>query len=270
MSFSTLRLDMDPRGVATLALNRPDRHNALNAAMIGELRAAAAMLAADTAVRVVVLTGAGSSFCAGGDLDWMREQTAAGRDERMAGARLLAEMLHALNTLPKPLIGKVQGQAFGGGVGLMSICDVAVGVENARFGLTETKLGLIPATIGPYVVARMGEAFARRVVMSARLFDAAEAVTLGLLARTVPVDGLDAAIEAEVAPYLSAAPGAVARAKGLVRRLGPGIDRTVIEESIVALADTWESDEAREGIAAFFDKRRPSWVSSPPTRGTDT
>jgi methylglutaconyl-CoA hydratase len=269
MSFSTLRLDTDARGVATLTLNRPDKHNALNGAMIRELRTVAAMLGTDTAIRVVVLTGIGSSFCAGGDLDWMREQMSAGRDERMAEARLLAEMLGALNTLPKPLIGRVQGQAFGGGVGLMSICDVAVGVEDARFGLTETKLGLIPATIGPYVVARMGEAFARRVVLSARLFEAREAAALGLLARVVPADALDAAIEAEVAPYLSAAPGAVARAKGLVRRLGPAIDSAVIEESIAALADAWESGEAREGIAAFFDKRQPSWAKSASTKGHD-
>lgn len=260
MSFSTLLLDTDARGVTTLALNRPDKHNALNGAMIGELQTAAAMLAADPAVRVVVLTGVGSSFCAGGDIDWMRQQMAASRQQRMAEARLLAEMLGALNTLPKPLIGSVQGQAFGGGVGLMSVCDVAVGVEGTKFGLTETRLGLIPATIGPYVVARMGEALARRVVMSARLFDASEAVELGLLARAVPTQVLDAAIEAEVAPYLSAAPGAVARAKGLVRRLGPAIDRAVIEETIAALADAWESDEAREGIAAFFEKRKPKWA----------
>ena len=259
MSLSTLLLDTDARGVATLALNRPEKHNALNRAMVAELRTAASMLAADQGVRVVVLTGAGPSFCAGGDLDWMREQMAAGRDERVAEARLLAEMLGALNTLPKPLIGRVQGQAFGGGVGLMSICDVAVGVEDARFGLTETRLGLIPATIGPYVIARMGEAFARRVFMSARLFDAREAVTLGLLARAVPADGLDAAIEAEVAPYLSTAPGAVARAKGLARQLGPTIDAAVIEETIEALADTWESPEAHEGITAFFGKRKPKW-----------
>lgn len=260
MSFSTLLIDRDGRGVATLALNRPDKHNALNGTMMGELRAASAMLAADAAVRAVVLTGVGASFCAGADLDWMRQQMAAGRDQRLAEARLLAEMLGALNTLPKPLVGRIQGQAFGGGLGLISICDVAVGVDGAKFGLTETRLGLIPATIGPYVVARMGEALARRVFMSGRLFDAREAVTLGLLARTVPGDGLDAAVEAEVAPYLATAPGATARAKGLLRRLGPAIDAAVIEDTIAALADAWESEEAREGMAAFFDKRKPRWV----------
>ena len=259
MSFSTLLLQLDARGVARLTLNRPDKHNALDRTMIGELRAAAAELGANQGVRVVVLTGAGASFCAGGDLGWMREQIAAGREPRMAEARLLAEMLYALNTLPKPLIGRVQGQAFGGGVGLMSICDVAIGAEGARYGLTETRLGLIPATIGPYVIARIGEALARRVFMSGRLFDAREAVSLGLLARAVPAGELDAAVEAEVLPYLSTAPGAVSQAKRLARRLGPVIDAAVIEETIAALADAWESPEAHEGVDAFFSKRKPQW-----------
>lgn len=260
MTYSTLKLETDARGVATLTLDRPEKHNALNGEMIGDLRAAADALAADDAVRVVVLTGAGRSFCAGGDLEWMRAQMTATRAERMAQARTLAEMLGALNALPKPLIGKAQGHALGGGIGMLCVCDVAVGVEGARFGLTETKLGLIPATIGPYVLARMGEAMARRVFMSARQFSADEAVTLGVLARAVSADALDAAVEAEVEPYLSTAPGAVARAKALARRLGPRIDESVIEETVVALADTWESGEAREGIAAFFEKRKAAWV----------
>jgi methylglutaconyl-CoA hydratase len=260
MDFSTLLLETDARGVATLTLNRPERHNALDGAMISELRQAADLLAADTGVRVVVLTGAGASFCAGGDLNWMRQQMAASREERMAQARLLAEMLGALNSLHKPLIGKAQGAAYGGGVGLLCVCDVALAVDNARFGLTETRLGLIPATIGPYVVARLGEAMARRVFMSARIFDAAEAMTLGIVARVVAPGQLDAAVEAEVLPYLAAAPGAIGAAKALVRRLGPRIDAAVIEASVTALADAWETEEAREGVAAFFEKRKPGWT----------
>jgi len=256
----TIRIATDARGVATLTLDRAEKHNALSAEMIGELTEAAANLGADPSVRVVILTGAGRSFCAGGDLNWMRAQRSAAPAERAAEARKLAEMLNALNTLPKPLIGRVQGQAFGGGVGMACVCDVAIGVEGAFFGLTETRLGLIPATIGPYVLARMGEAMARRVFMSARRFDAAEAVTLGLLARAVPAEDLDAAVEAEVTPYLSCAPGAVAEAKALTRRLGPPIDDTVIDETIAALMARWESDEAAEGIGAFFDKRKPGWA----------
>jgi methylglutaconyl-CoA hydratase len=169
-------------------------------------------------------------------------------------------MLRALNELPKPLIGRVQGNAFGGGVGMLSVFDVAVGVDGLKMGLTETRLGLIPATIGPYVVARMGEAMARRVFFSGRLFGAEEAVRMGLLARAVPEGGLDAAVEAEVAPYLACAPGAVAEAKRLVRALGPRIDDAVIDATIAALVRTWEGDEAAEGIAAFFDKRKARWV----------
>ncbi|MGY6635344.1 MAG: crotonase/enoyl-CoA hydratase family protein [Alkalilacustris sp.] len=256
----TVRVATDDRGVSTLTLDRSERHNALSAEMIAELHEAADRLGRDPAVRVVVLTGAGESFCAGGDLGWMKAQMDADGPARAREARRLAEMLSALNTLPKPLIGRVQGQAFGGGVGLISVCDVAVGVAGARLGLTETRLGLIPATIGPYVVARLGEAMARRVFMSARRFDAEEAVGLGLLVSAVPPEALDDAIEAEVAPYLQTAPGAVAEAKALVRRLGPPIDDAVIAASIDALVRRWESPESAEGIAAFFERRAPSWA----------
>ena len=258
--FETLKLHTDDRGVATLTLDRPDKHNSMSGAMIGELSDAAARLGRDPAVRVVILTGAGESFSAGADLGWMKAQIAAKGAERAREARRLAEMLGALNTLPKPLIGRVQGQAFGGGIGLISVCDVAIGAETARFALTETRLGLIPATIGPYVAARMGEAAARRVFMSGRRFDAAEAVELGLLARTVAPDALDAAVEDEVRPYLSTAPGAVAEAKALLRRLGPRIDEAVIAETIDALVARWESAEAGEGVSAFFERRKPRWV----------
>jgi len=255
----TLNVDVDHRGVARITLNRPEKHNAMSARMISELAMVAARLGSDPAVRVVVLTGAGESFCAGGDLGWMRDQMQATAAQRAAEAARLARMLGALNTIPKPLIGRVQGQALGGGVGLLAVCDVAVGVQGAQFGLTETRLGLIPATIGPYVIARMGEARARRVFMSAQLFDASEARDLGLLARVVAPADLDSAIEAEVAPYLSCAPGAVAEAKALVRKLGPKIDEITIADTIAALVLRWESPEAVEGIAAFFDKRKPGW-----------
>ncbi len=257
----TLRVEIDGRGVAVLTLDRPDKHNALNAELIAALSEAARQLGRDPQVRVVVLTGAGASFCAGGDLAWMKAQMAADAVTRAREARALAEMLQALNTLPQPLIARVQGQAFGGGIGMMAVADVAIGVDSATFGLTETRLGLIPATIGPYVVARMGEAMARRVFFSARRFDADEAVRLGLLARAVAETALDAAVEAEVEPYLACAPGAVAEAKALVRSLGPRIDDSVIDASIEALIERWKSDEAVEGISAFFDRRPPKWVA---------
>jgi len=256
----TIRIDTDDRGVATLTLARPERHNAMDAAMIGELNAAAHQLGGDPAVRVIILTGEGRSFSAGADLNWMKAQFAATREDRIAEAMKLAGMLRALNELPKPLIGRINGQAFGGGLGLISVCDVAIASDAARFAFTEAKLGLIPATISPYVLVRMGEGRARRVFMSARLFGAAEAVDLGLLAKAVPADELDAAIAAEVTPYLACSPAAVAASKALARSLGPVIDDATLEETARRLADTWETADAREGVGAFFDKRAPTFA----------
>ena len=257
----TIRIDRDDRGVATLWLTRAEKHNALSRPMMDELTRAAADLGADPAVRVVILAAEGGSFCAGGDLGWMREQMAADDATRREGARALAGMLSALNLLPKPLIARVQGNAFGGGVGMMAVSDIVLAADTARFGLTEVRLGLIPATIGPYVLARMGEPAARRVFFSARLFDAGEAVDLNLVSRRVAVADLDAAVEAEVAPFLQAAPGAVAAAKAQCRALGPRIDAAVIEDSIDRLVAVWQGTEAPEGISAFFEKRKPAWQS---------
>ena len=251
--YATIRIDTDAEGVATLTLARPERHNAMDAVMIGELADAAAALGADDAVRVVVLTGEGRSFCAGADLNWMKAQFAAPRAARVAEAEKLARMLKALNELPKPLVGRVQGQAFGGGLGLIAVCDVAIGSLASRFGFTETRLGLIPATISPYVVARMGEGRARLVFMSGRRFGAAEARELGLLARAVTEDELDAAVAAEVTPYLACAPEAVAAAKALVRSLGPVIDEQTIAVTAGRLADCWEGEAARSRISAFLN-----------------
>lgn len=253
-------LSVDGRGVATLALARPEKHNALSQALIDALAQAAARIAADRDIRVVVLSGQGASFCAGGDLKWMQAQMEGDAEMKRDAARSIAAMLGAINTLPQPVIGRVQGNAFGGGVGMACVCDIAIAVEDAKFGLTETKLGLIPATIGPYVLARMGEAMARRVFMSSRVFDASEAVELGIIARAVPAGDLDAAVEAEVAPYLACAPGAVAAAKAFARSLGPTIDESTVARSIDALIAQWEGEEAKEGISAFFTRRSPRWA----------
>lgn len=259
MTWQTLDLRTDPRGVACLTLNTPDRRNVLSPQMIADLTGAARILGDDPSVRAVVLAGAGPVFCAGGDLDWMAAQIDADRPQRLREARKLAEMLRALNELPKPLIGRLHGGAFGGGVGMAAVCDIAIAAQGTRFCFSETRLGIIPATIGPYVLARMGEGRARRVFMSARPFAAAEAETLGLVARVVAETDLDAAIEAEVAPYLSCAPLAVAQAKALARALGPRIDDAVIDDSIRRLADAWEGPEATLGIRAFLEKRPPPW-----------
>ncbi|QFI70289.1 crotonase/enoyl-CoA hydratase family protein [Sinorhizobium alkalisoli] len=259
MTYDTIRLVVEDRGIARLTLARPEKHNALSAVMIGELTDAAVRLSADAAVRAVVLDAEGKSFCAGGDLEWMREQFAADRQTRIAEATRLAMMLKALNELPKPLVARVHGNSFGGGVGLMSVCDAVIAAKGVKFGLTETRLGLIPATISPYVVARIGEGRARPLFMSGRLFEAQEATTAGLVTAVVDAAQLDATIEAETLTYLAAAPAAAGRAKRLARSLGAPITDAIIAATIERLADTWETDEAREGVSAFFERREPSW-----------
>lgn len=261
-AYETLSLGVDARGVARLALARPEKRNAMSAAMIAELTDAAERLGADPAVRVVELSGEGSVFCAGGDLDWMRAQMGADRATRIASAMALARMLRALDRLPKPLVARVQGGAYGGGVGLMAVCDAVVAADDAGFGLTEARLGLIPATIAPYVVARLGAGAARRLFVSARGFGAGEAQAMGLVNRLAAPDALDAAAEAEIAPCLQTAPGAAARAKALARSLAADIDDAVLADTAARLADAWEDPEAETGVAAFFSRRPPPWASS--------
>ena len=257
----TLRIERDPRGVVTLSLHAPDTRNALSAAMMDALSAAADDLARDTEARVVVLAGMGETFCAGGDLNWMRAQRGATPDERRREARRLADMLGRLDRLPQATIARVQGGAFGGGVGLMSVCDQALCADDARFGLTETRLGLIAATIGPYVAARIGPAAARRHMLSGARFGAGEAVRIGLAAEAVPTETLDEAVERQVAEHLRAAPGAIAVTKAMLRALAPRVDEAVVAATVDRLVARWEDDEAAEGIDAFFAKRRPGWTA---------
>lgn len=257
-----ITLATDNRGVATLTLDRPEKRNALSQAMIDRLTAIAAQIAADENIRVVVLAGNGKVFCAGGDLGWMQDQIAADTAAKRRAAASLAGMLGALNDLPQPLIGRVHGDAFGGGIGLLSVCDRVVAVNTARFGLTETRLGLIPATISPYVAARIGPAAARERFMSSRVMAAPEAKEIGLLAQVVSAEALPGAIAASVAPFLDCAPGAVAAAKALAKDLAPPITESVIAASIDALIAQWGSAEAKEGISAFFDRRKPAWAAT--------
>ncbi|MDX0520557.1 crotonase/enoyl-CoA hydratase family protein [Sinorhizobium medicae] len=259
MTFATIRFAVDQRGVARVTLARPNKHNALSAAMIAEMTDVAGRLATDASVRAVILDAEGKSFCAGADLEWMREQFSADRATRISEATRLAMMLKALNGLPKPLIARVHGNAFGGGVGLISVCDTVICASVAQFGLTETRLGLIPATISPYVIARTGEAKARPLFMSARVFGAEEAKVAGFVTTIVDDSMLDGAVEAAVTAYLVAAPGAAGRAKRLARSLGLPITDAVISDTIEQLADVWETDEAREGVSSFFERRNPSW-----------
>lgn len=256
MNFETIELAIDARGIATVTFNRPDKHNALSETMIAELAGLAAQLGADPNVRVVVLAAKGKSFCAGGDLNWMRAQAEKDREGKIAQTMALANMLSAWNFLPKPVIAKVHGGAFGGGVGVVAIADIAIAAEGVRFGLTETKLGLIPATISPFILRAIGEGFARQVFLNSKPFGTDFALRSGLLAAVCAADQLDAAVENECAAFLQCAPGAVADAKALCLKLNPVEVDSLLSMTANALADRWETDEALKGISAFLDSAR--------------
>lgn len=257
--FETLLLDVDARGVARLTLNRPDTHNAMNATLIAEMRQATDWLASAAGLRALVLTGAGKTFCAGGDLGWMQSNISKTRSQRVAESAELAYMLRAINDLPMPVIGRINGPAYGGGVGMMSVCDITIAVDTGVYCLTEVRLGLLPANIAPYVVARMGEANARRTFLTARRMSAADAQRLNLVSEVVTAEQLDAAVERELADLLQCAPGAVAATKKLVSYVGSHDLDTNMIYAADKLADAWETEEGKEGIAAFFAKRAPAW-----------
>jgi methylglutaconyl-CoA hydratase len=251
-------------GVATLALARPQIHNAFDDALIAELTTVLRLLDADPTVRVVVLTGEGASFSAGADLGWMRRMAQAGEDENREDARGLAALMRTLDELETPTVARVNGAAFGGGVGLVACCDIAIGAQGAKFGLTETKLGLVPAVISPYVVAAIGARHARRLFLTAEIFDAAEAHRIGLLHRVVPAEELDAAVQAEVDRLRAAGPVAVREAKKLVRRIacGEAAERDAMDAANADLiARLRVSEEGQEGLAAFFEKRKAGWTA---------
>lgn len=259
--LQTIKLQIDERGVAIVTLDRPEVHHAINAEMIAELTKVLAELEKNSAVRVVILASSGKSFCAGGDLAWMKAQTTKDRAGKMAESRALATMLATFNALSKPTIARVHGSAYGGGVGMMAVCDIVIAAESARFALTETKLGLIPATIGPFVVRRMGEGFARSVFMTAKSFDVDFALRSGLVTHTCAADVLDDHIEAEVTAALKCAPGAVAAAKFQCLGLGGQAQQELADAAAEMLADRWENDEAQQGISAFFDRQNAPWMN---------
>jgi len=247
--------------VARLRLERPELHNAFDDALVAALTRALEGLATDPAIRVVVLEGAGTSFSAGADLNWMRGMAAAGEDANRADALALAHLLRTLDELPKPTIARVHGAAFGGGVGLVAACDIAIGVPEAKFGLTESRLGLLPAVISPYVVAAIGSRNARRYFASAEVFDAAEAQRIGLLHEVANATALDSAVQRQVELLLKAGPIAAASAKALVRNVARASGPVAIDNANADLiARLRASPEGQEGITAFLEKRKPSWV----------
>jgi len=255
-----INVSIDTRGVARLTLDRPDAKNALSQPLMNELRAAAKQLADNQSVRVIVLTGAGDVFSAGGDLKGMTQQAGNTREGRISDATEFATVLLELDRLSKPLIGRINGSAFGGGLGLISVCDIAIGLADSTFRLSEVTLGLIPATISPYVVAKIGVPNARRIMLNACKLDGVASARLGLLDVVVrTMEELDEAVEREVAAALLCAPGAVANAKKLIGFVSTHDADENLAYTASALADAWETAEIREGIDAFFNKRKPNW-----------
>jgi methylglutaconyl-CoA hydratase len=247
--------------VLRLRLHRPDLHNAFDADLIGTLTAALLAAGEDRSLRVVVLEGAGASFSAGADLNWMRSMTSATEDENRTDALALARLMRVLDELPHPTIARVHGAAFGGGVGLIACCDIAIGVPEAKFGLTESKLGLLPAVISPYVIAAIGARQARRWFATAEIFDAGEAHRIGLLHAVVPTDALDDAVHRQIDLLLKAGPQAASHAKALVRRVAADHDRNRLDrDNADLIARLRVSAEGQEGLGAFLDKRKPGWA----------
>jgi methylglutaconyl-CoA hydratase len=260
MAEKTVTTNIDERGIATVTLDRQDKHNAFDDVMIGELRDAFKALRKDASVRVVVLRGAGKHFSAGGDLAWMRRMAEYDYGHNMKDAEELAGMLQDLYRLPMPTVAVVQGAAFGGAVGLVSCCDMAVAGERARFALSEVRIGLIPATIGPYVVRAIGERAASRYMLTGEAFDAATALRLGLVSETCADDELEARAAALVDELLVGGPAAQRAAKDLVRSVaGASLSPALIEDTCARIAHIRVSEEGQEGLSAFLEKRAPAW-----------
>lgn len=248
--------------IAIVTLNRPEIRNAFDDTLIAALAKTLGSLDADPAVRAVVLAGAGPAFCAGADLNWMRRMAGYGYEQNLEDARALAGMLKALDRMSKPTIARVHGAAFAGGVGLVAACDIAIGTPEAKFCLSEAKLGLSPATISPYVIRAMGARMARRYLLTAEVFDAAEAHRIGLLSALVPALELDAAVQKLLDQLLAAGPAALAKIKDLIGAVSAGpVDDPMIDDTAQRIAEIRVSAEGKEGIASFLEKRKPAWVA---------
>jgi methylglutaconyl-CoA hydratase len=258
-NFQTIRYDVDKK-VARITLNRPDVHNAFNAAMISELSETFGRARADKSVRVIVLTGRGESFCAGADINWMREIIGYSYQQNLEESRALAEVLHKLYTLPKPTVAMVNGTAIGGGNGFVSACDVAVASEQAKFGLSEVKIGLVPAAISPYVIHKIGESKAREYFLTGKRIPAAKAREIGLINEVVPPGQLAKKVGELVDLLLTSGPEALANCKELIFR----VPRMSLEEAkeftARMIANLRISDEGQEGMSSFLEKRKPKWT----------
>ncbi len=246
--------------IATLRLNRPAVRNALNEVLIADLSAAIRAVSEQPHVRIIVLTAQGDTFCAGADLDWMARMAQHDQAENLADARALADMLHQFDQCPKPIIARVQGDAYGGGIGLISVCDIALALETANFALSEVKLGLVPATISPYVMRAIGARQMRRYALSAEKFCATTAQRIGLIHEVCTTENFERAFESLIAALLHASPQAIASTKQLITQVSDHpINPLLRELTASAIAQARTSEDGREGVAAFLEKCKPRW-----------
>lgn len=261
MDYQTLTIAITDK-VATVTLNRPELRNAFNEQAIAELALAFDELGRNELVRAVVLAANGPAFCAGADLNWMKKMAGYSHDENQADALRLADMLRTIYLCPKPTVAKVQGDCYAGGMGLVAACDVVVAAEGVNFCLSEVKLGLIPATISPYVIKAMGEQAARRYFITAERFDAAAAQRMGFAHEVVTMEALDTTVAGIVKALVSNSPHAVAQAKTLVREIvGQPVSDALLDDTARRIAEIRASSEGREGVSSFLEKRKPSWLN---------
>ncbi|MBD8531711.1 MULTISPECIES: enoyl-CoA hydratase/isomerase family protein [unclassified Massilia] len=261
MNYDTLTIGIADK-VATVTLNRPELRNAFNEQAIAELALAFDELGRNELVRAVVLAAHGPAFCAGADLNWMKKMAGYSHDENRADAARLADMLRTIYLCPKPVVAKVQGDCYAGGMGLVAACDIVVAAEGVNFCLSEVKLGLIPATISPYVIKAMGEQAARRYFLTAERFDAAAALRMGFAHEVVVAENLDTSVAAIVKALVSNSPNAVLEAKKLVREVvGQPVTDALLLDTAERIAAIRASNEGREGVASFLEKRKPNWLN---------
>ena len=259
MQYETLAVDIVGH-VATVTLNRPEVRNAFNEAMIADITAAFTALGARDGVRAIVLAGNGKAFCAGADLNWMRKMAGYSDEENRADALRLAHMLSAVYRCPKPVVARVHGDVYAGGMGLVCAADIVVAVETAHFCLSEARLGLMPATIAPYVIRALGEQASRRYFLTAEAFDCATAQRLGLVTEAVIPEELDTTVQRITETLCANSPNAVRECKQLVQEVaGQTIDNTLIEDTAVRIARIRASEEGRDGVSSFLEKRTPRW-----------
>jgi len=262
MTEPTVLVSRDGRGVVTVMLNRPALHNAFDEALIQKLIETFESVARDEGCRAMVLAGAGKSFSAGGDLNWMRRMAGYSHAENVADAAELGRLMSTLDRLPKPTVARVHGSVFAGGLGLVACCDIAVAEQDTIFCVSEARLGLVPAVIGPYLIRAIGARIARRYFLTAERFSAAEAHRIGLVHDVAPAAQLEAKVEAIVTALLEGGSHSQARSKRLIAEVADRpIEQSVIDITVRAIAEARASGEAREGLAAFFEKRKPAWRS---------